>query len=266
MKQLFSISSLHRCEERKGERGNILFMILIAVALIGILTAAVSRTNQPSGATIDNETLLLRTSEVQRYASELERAVNYVMQNGLSEADIRFAHFDAHADYGDLSADADKRDQIFASEGGGANYRSPPSNVNDGSAWEFYGGTHIPGMGRSDRAELVAVLPHVTQAFCDKINEQNDQTGTMADDGGSAAGAVNAGSCVNLGAIGRFDDTTQFYTTINTMDEDSASFEHDATTSAARPAPQGCVVCSVDTNGANGTSDELHFYHVLMTR
>lgn len=266
MKHLFSISTYRDCDQRRGERGNILFMILIAVALIGILTAAVSRTNKPGGATIDKETLLLRTSEIQRYASELERAVNYVMQNGFSEADIRFAHYDAHADYGDLGADADKRDQIFDREGGGANYRNPPSSVNDGSAWEFYGGTHIPGMGRSDRAELVAVLPHVTQAFCDKINELNGQAGTMTDDGGSAASAINAGSCVNLGAVGRFDAATQFYTTINTMDETSTSFEHDATTSAARPAPQGCVVCSVDTNGANGTSDELHFYHVLMTR
>ena len=251
---------------RPHERGNILFMILIAVALIGLLTAAISQTNRPDGANIDKETLVLRASEVQRYASELERAITFIMQNGMSEADIRFAHYNAHADYGDLGADTDKRDQVFDREGGGATYRDAPADINDGSAWEFYGGTHIPGMGRADRAELVAVLPHVTQAFCDKINDVNGQTGTMTDDGGSSATATNAGSCVNLGTLGRFDDATQFYTTINTMDEASGSFVHDANTSAARPAQQGCVTCSVDTNGANGAADELHFYHVLMTR
>ena len=256
----------HPLEHRNAERGNVLFMILIAVALIGVLTAAISQTGRPDGAHIDKETLILRASEVQRYASELERAVNYIMQDGKSENDIRFAHYNAHADYGDLGADADKTDQVFDREGGGANYRDAPNGINDGSAWEFYGGSHIPGMGRSDRAELVAVLPHVTQAFCDKINDVNNQSGTMTDDGGSSASAINAGSCVNLGAIGRFDDVIQFYTTINTMDEANTSFEHDANTSAARPAPQGCVVCSVDTNGANGASDERHFYHVLMTR
>lgn len=253
-------------KERNSEQGNVLFMILIAVALIGLLTAAISQTSRPDGTNIDKETLVLRASEVQRYASELERAVTFIMQNGLSESDIRFAHYNANADYGDLGADADKSDQVFDRVGGGANYRDAPDGINDGSAWEFYGGSHAPGMGRSDRAELVAVLPHVTQGFCDKINDLNGQSGTMDDDGGGAATAGNAGSCVNLGAIGRFDDVTQFYTTINSMAETSGSFQHDANTSAPRPAPQGCVTCAIDTNGANGATDERHFYHVIMTR
>jgi len=249
-----------------GERGNVLFMILIAVALIGLLTAAISGSNNSDNTNIDQESLALKASEVQRYASELERAVNYIMQNNKSEVDVRFAHYNAHSDYGDLAADTDKTDQVFDREGGGANYREPPTGINDGSDWEFYGGTHIPGMGRSDRAELVAVLPHVTQGFCDKINIINGQLGSMDDDGGTAASGSNAGSCVNIGALGRFDDSTQYYTTINSMDETATSFEHDPNTSAARPAPQGCVACGVDTNGANGTADELHFYHVLTTR
>lgn len=244
-------------------------MILIAVALIGLLTAAISQSTRPEGSNIDKETLALRVSEVQRTASELERAITFIQQNGISESAIRFAHYNAHADYGDLAADGDKRDQVFDREGGGATYREPPAGVNDGSAWEFYGGTHIPGIGRDDRAELVAVLPHVTQAFCDRINEANEQEGDMIDDGTSSASGGNAGSCVNLGAVGRFDDSTQFYPTINTMDESASSFTHqrvNATDTAVRPAPQGCVQCSVDTNGANGTSDELHFYHVLLSR
>ena len=259
----FNLSSSN-CRDR--ERGNVLFMILIAVALIGLLTAAVSKTGRPEGNNIDGETLVLRVGDVQRYASELERAITFIMQNGLSESDIRFAHYDAHADYGDLEADTDKRDQVFHRDGGGANYRKPPAGVNDGSAWEFYGGTHVPGMGRSDRAELIAVLPHVTQAFCDKINALNGQNGTMEDDGSGSATATNAGACVNAGAAGRFDPSTQFYNTINTMDESAASFQRDPNTNAPRPAPQGCVICSIDTNGANGVSDERHFYHVLMTR
>ncbi|MGB0720020.1 MAG: hypothetical protein ACPGRX_06080 [Bdellovibrionales bacterium] len=239
---------------------------MLAVVLIGALSAAIMSSGGEESSNIDRETLALRASEVQRYASELERAVNFVMQNGVSESDIRFAHPDAHADYGDLSSDTDQSDQVFARDGGGAGYRAPPNGVNDGSAWEFYGGTHIPGMGRSDRAELVAVLPHVTQAFCDKINALNGQNGTPADDGGSAASGSLPGDCVQMGALGRFDDSRQFYSSVNTMDETSGSFDQDAGTSAARPAPEACVVCSVDTNAANGTDDERHYYHVLMTR
>ncbi len=253
-------------ENRQHESGNILFMILIAIVLIGALTAAIQSTSRPEGSNIDGETLVLRVSEVQRYASELERAVAFIIQDGKSESDIRFAHYNANADYGDLSTDTDLTDQVFMREGGGATYREPPEGINDGSAWEFYAGTHIPGVGRADRAEMVAVLPHVTQEFCSKINQVNGQTGTVADDGTGAASGSDPGDCVNVGALGRFDDLQQFYSTINTMDETSGSFVHDANTSAPRPALQACVTCSRDTNSANGTTDERHFYHVLLAR
>lgn len=261
-----SLEHLEHCDPRKNERGNVLFMILIAIALIGLLTAAVQSTNRPEGVGIDKEALVIRASEFQRYASELERAVQFIQQNGVSESDIRFAHPNASADYGDLSADTDPREQVFHREGGGANYRDPPDDVNDGSAWEFYGGTHIPGVGRSDRAELVAVLPYVTQQFCDKINALNGQNGTPADTGAGAAGGVSPGDCVQGGAAARFDSGQQFYASPNTMSELSTSFTHDPNTAAPRPALQACVVCSANTNGANGTDDERHVYHVLMAR
>ena len=240
---------------KSSESGNILFMILIAVVLVGTLTAAINATSRPEGANIDPETLVIRASEVQRYASELERAITYILQNAISEEDIRFAHYDAHADYGDLGADADPSDQVFHVDGGGATYRAPPAGINDGSSWEFYGGTHAPGIG-TGRADLMAVLPNVTQAFCDKINALNGQSGTPADTGGSAASGSDPGNCVNIGALGRFDDAQQFYTSVNSMDE--TSFEQDPNTSAARPAPQGCVACT--SGSAN------HFYHVIYAR
>lgn len=245
----------------QNQSGNILFIILLAVVLIGLLTAAIQSTSRSDGSSIDSEQVVISTSEVQRYASELERAVNYILQDGKSESDIRFAHYDAHADYGDLGADTDPSDQVFHPDGGAANYRPIPTGVNDGSAWEFYGGTHIPGIGTPSRAELVAVLPNVTQAFCDRVNELNGQTGTPSDTGGSKASGTSAGNCVDLGANGRIGSstiTTQFYAsgTINTMDE--TSFEQDPNTSAARPAAQACVSCAADGNN--------HFYHVLLAR
>ncbi len=242
--------------KRSSENGNVLFIILMAVVLLGLLTAVIQMTNRPEGSNIDSETLVIRASEVQRYASELERAVTFIMQNGKSEADIRFAHPDAHSDYGDLSADVDPSDQVFHVAGGGAEYRDAPDDINDGSAWEFYAGTHIPGMGTASRTELIAVLPNVSQAFCDKINAINGQTGPPADTGAGAASGADPGACLAVGALGRFDDAQQFYTTINTTDE--TTFEQDSNTAAARPAPQACVVCAIGP--AN------HFYHVLLVR
>ena len=140
-------------EKNAGQSGNVLFIILIAVVLIGALSAAILSSGNSENAQIDKETLALRQSEVQRYAAELQRAVGYIMQNGVSESDIRFAHPDANADYGDLSADADPSDQVFHKDGGGAGYQAPPSGVNDGSAWEFYGHTALPEVSSASTPE-----------------------------------------------------------------------------------------------------------------
>ncbi len=232
-----------------------LFMILIAIVLIGLLTAVIMSTGNSENANIDSETLAIRASEVQRYASELERAVLFITSNGISENNVRFSHPDAETDYGDLSADTTPKDQVFSQDGGGANYKLPPDGINDGSKWEFYGGTALPGVG-SSRAELVAVLPNVTQQFCDRINSLAGQSGNPEDTGAGLAAGASPGSCLNLGAAGRFNDTRQFYATPNTVD--ATTFEQDPEISAPRPALQACVLCAAD--------GENHYYHVLLAR
>ncbi|MCB1532043.1 MAG: hypothetical protein KDJ35_04145 [Alphaproteobacteria bacterium] len=243
-----------------NERGNMLFIILIAVALLGFLTAAIQYSSNPEGATIDKEELRIRITEVQRYVSELERAVLYIQQNGYSEDDIRFANPE-NTDYGDLSADADPTNQVFHRDGGAALYRDAPDGINDGSAWEFYGGTHLPGVG-SDKPDLIAVLPNVTAQFCSRINEINNQSGTPQDTGASAASGSNAGDCLNLGALGRFDDGQQYYDppsfSENTVDE--SSFEQDPVSGEAYTVLQACVQC------VNFAGTPRHFYHVLLAR
>lgn len=241
--------------KRSKERGNILFMILIAVVLIGALSAAMMSGGEESGS-VDKEDLVIKASEVQRYASELERAITFILQNGVSESDIRFSHPDAHADYDDLSADADKSDQVFHRDGGGAAYRAPPAGINDGSAWEFYGGTHLPSAG-SNKPELIAVLPNVTVPFCEKINSLNNQPSNPLDLGVSGAAGNNPGTCLNIGTLGRFSASRQFYTSdINTVDE--TSFAQDTAGTAARTALQACVQCQF--------GKQYYFYHVLMVR
>lgn len=231
-------------------------MVLLAVALIGALGAAIMGSNSAETSNIDKETLGIRASEVQRYAGELERAVRYIMQNGKSESDIRFAHPDANSDYGDLSADSDKSDQVFHIDGGGAGYRLPPADIlaSPNQKWEFYGGTAIHHAG-STNPELVAVLPNVTKQFCEKINTLNSQSiDQPVDDGGSAASASNAGGCIHGGSDARFGNNTEFYDaaqsrTANTMDD---------STFTVHPALQACVYCEAD--------EAYHFYHVLLVR
>jgi hypothetical protein len=236
---------------RLAERGNVLFVILLAIVLIGALTIAIQGSNDADSANIDDESLAIKTTEVQRFASEVERGVNYILQNGISENDLRVSHPKNHSDYGDLSADGTPEDQVFHKDGGAANYRTVPSDINDGSAWEFYGSTSAPNVG-SARADMLIVLPNVTQQFCEWVNKLNGQTGDQPEDTGSTApSANNAGACVSPGAVARFRDAKQFYSTANTMD---------TTTFSKLPAKQACVECT------DMTGSPYMFYHVVLAR
>lgn len=220
------------------ESGNIIFFILIGIVLIGLVTAAI-RSSGLDGANIDREELAVNESRVRQYASELERATVFILTNGYSEEDIRFAHPDASAEYGDINTNPEL--QIFHPRGGGAEYRPAPSGINDGSAWEFYGHSSLPQVGTS-KADLIAVLPNVTEQFCDKINVTNGYSGQPSDTG---AGQDN---CLFSSPAMRFDDGTQYSLAPNTTDE--ASF-------SVKPAMQGCVSC---------TAGGYHFFHVLHVR
>lgn len=158
------------------ESGNILIYILGAIFLIGILTV-ISRGSVTPGAGIDPETLMIRVSEVQEYGKELERAVSFVMVNGHSESDIRFAHPNAASAYGDIT-DTPTR-QIFSRDGGGARYREPPEGIQTTATdWLFSAENRIQQVGSNANnaisVDLLAILSNVTEAFCMKINDNND--------------------------------------------------------------------------------------------
>ena len=238
--------------QARSQSGNVLFIILIAVALLGILTAVVQSGSNSESSNIDDESLSIKISQTQSYVAELERAVLYIMRQAVSESDIRFAlPNDDSTDYGDIdAANGDGQThifQVFHRDGGAANYRLPETGISDGSTWEFVGMTHIPGIGTS-RGDLVAVLPNVTDAFCARINAINGQTGAPTDTGACIYPSNNSA---------RFDGGQQFEDSApNTFDE--ATFEQDSSAGAVKPAPQACVVCT--TGGAN------YFYHVLLAR
>lgn len=219
--------------------GNMLIYILGAVFLLGILIVLL-KGNFQEGTGIDAEKVGLKVSEVQRYASELERGVNYVIRNGRSESDIRFAIPDSvTTEYGDITSEPDR--QVFDPKGGGVEYAAPPVGVNDGTAWQFYATTHIKDLGTNDssssKAELLAVLPNVTQAFCSRVNMQNQQTVNLNNSTMTSGCVYDAGH--------EFDGTYGIGTITLKDGEYSKS-----------PAKEMCVNCAGDYN----------YYRVLLTR
>lgn len=226
---------------RASERGNVIIYVLLGLVLVGLLTVAIR--NAGGGKdNIDDEDMMLKAGQVQRYGAELARGVSILLGNDISEADLRFAHPDAAADYGTIT-DTPARQVFDAASGGKARYQPAPAGVNDGSAWEFFGTSAIPQVG-SDKAELIAVLPHVTEAFCAAMNKQIGFTaGTQPTDNAAGSPACVMGANTDR-FTGTFDDATP-----NPLDE--ASF-------SKLPAYQACVECASDGS--------FNYYYVLMAR
>jgi hypothetical protein len=225
-----------------SQRGSILVYILLGIVLLGALSIALKNTGAGGSKDIDQEDASIKAGQVQKYGSELTSAVNDLLANGVSEADIRFADDDAPTEYGDININP--KNQIFGKEGAKATYRKPPEGVNDGSPWEFFGTSRIPQIG-SDKAELIAVLPNVTENFCKAMNAQlgfDKTTQPMDKTNGSSPDCVMGTSSDRF--AGTFNDASP-----NLLDE--ATFSR-------LPALQACVQC-----GLNGP---YNYYYVLLAR
>lgn len=227
-----------------SEAGNMLIYIIGAIFLFGLLIVLLKGGFQ-EGTGIEGEKVMLKANQVQQYGSELERGVSYVLRNGISEADMRFAAPNALSAYGSYSNDPS---MVFAPLGGGVEYKEPLQGINDGTQWQFFGTTHISNIGSNtsgdQKAELLAVLPNVTMAFCNQINRNVKQTIDL-----TATTDPAAQGCVNTTGS-EFGDGTQFLsgTSVNLLDDDELTII---------PATEACVRCS------DGT---FNYYKVLMGR
>lgn len=223
-----------------AQDGNIFVVIFLAIFLIGLLTAAINSfsTQQES---ISREDLKIQAAQIIRYGAELENGAQYVLRNGISENDIRFAHADAAVDYGTIATTPTA--QVFSQSGGRATYRTASTKIlSSGTGnWEFYGTTRVPRVG-SDNPELIAVLPNVTQAFCTEVNKNLGLTNIPED---STTGT--SPDCIEGGASFRFGPSAGFNAVPNILD--SGTFDK-------LPMQSACVKCGTD----------YHYYHVLMSR
>jgi len=226
----------------RQEKGSILLYILLGIVLLGGLTIALRSGGSGGARNIDTEDLILKSNQVQKYGAEFASAVNDLIANGISEADIRFAHPDAASDYGVITTNPPN--QVFGKLGAKATYRTPPLGVNNGELWEFFGTTRIPQVG-SDRAELIAVLPNVTESFCRTVNSQLGFTiDTMPTDNTNGS----TPDCVMGSSSNRF--TGSF--------GDLSPNRLDSVTFSRLPALQACVYCA--------TGATYNYYYVLLAR
>lgn len=251
---------------RVEESGNVLFLILIAVALFAALSYAVTQSTRSGAGSGDNETALINSAQLTQYPASVRTAVVRMVIGG---TDVNNIEFNPPSDYGSLS---DNSVGVFHPSGGGATFSTSPADFMDPTGltltsaqnlstgeWAYNGENQIDLIGTTnttaatdDTADIIAFLPGITQTLCRRINSElgitgiPDMTGQNIDyysrmNGGSETGSVSgirAGG--GTGNIGDVTDTT-----------------------ANDPLDGQPFGCFVDT----GTTPDTHvYYHVLVER
>ena len=107
-----------------SSKGNVLFLILIAVALFAALSYAVTQSSR-GGGNADQETLALNASQMVQFAQDVDFAVKRLMLvGGYDKSEISF-EYDGNAVNGNCG---DDRCKVFHPDGGGVIYWDMPES------------------------------------------------------------------------------------------------------------------------------------------
>ncbi len=240
------------CKTRNynSESGNVLFLILIAVALFAALSYAVTQSTRTGGGSGDNETALISSAQLTQYPASIRTSVVRMIIGG---TDVTNLEFNSPSQFGTLVNPANG---VFHPSGGGATYANAPGNMmatGSQGAWVFNGENQIDLLGTTDAggpitstADIIAFLPGITLTLCQRINTELGLAATPVVSGGldiTTDMIDGAGITAGGGTIG-----------------DPAP----ATDAALDGQPFGCLQHDADLDG-DGTNDYV-YYHVLVER
>jgi hypothetical protein len=158
---------------RSKESGNVLFLILIAVALFAALSYAVTQSTRSGGGSTEREQSLLGSATLTQYPTTLRSSVTRMILGG---ADVRNIMFNAPADF-DAVSSGENVLLVFHPDGGGAVFQDASADVMANAApgkWVFNAELEVPEVGRDGPGgnDLIAFLVGVNQPVCERINEE----------------------------------------------------------------------------------------------
>ncbi len=243
--------------EKNSQSGNVFIIILVGIVLFAALAYTFTRSGQTGVGNLTAQQSEIAAQEILNYARLVEGAVNRLRQNGCSENDISFeaANLAGHVN---ASAPGDNSCHIFDENGGQVTYQDPTTNWLDSnlSAGGFFGDYYfttacVRGAGtdsgsadenafcntpNNNGEELLFILPYVSRAVCEKINQKLYRDTTIPQD-----------------ATARYDMSSDFDGNLSSTNEianNANDFENQSSfcfNSATTPA-------------------QFDFYHVILAR
>ncbi len=159
-----------------SEKGNILFLILIAVALFAALSYALSGSLRGGGEK-GEESALVESSGIIQFGASISQAISrMIILNKAEEEELCFYTGANDETYNHAGCD-DNKHKVFHPEGGGVGYRKSSQELNGGMEWEFTARTRVFGSKNNAEndpasADLVMLSRNFNKALCTKINEK----------------------------------------------------------------------------------------------
>lgn len=157
--------------KRQSEKGNVLFLILIAVALFAALSYVVTQSTRSGGGSTEREKNILSSAQMTQYPTALRTSIIRMVLGGVSVESIRF---NDPSNAGSISTNQ----LVFHPNGGGAGFQDAPADLsasgNTPLAWVYNANFDVPGIGIDEAGgnDIIAFLPGVSQGVCKQVNEQ----------------------------------------------------------------------------------------------
>lgn len=166
------------------QRGNILFLILLAVVLFAALSYAVTSSMRGGGKDAGSENVKLTVSQIINQTTLIRAMVNrLILINGCTANDIHFYANGIHSYW--VGPVGKEKCGVFRSTGGGVSFASVPSEaidqsttINNGSSlseltsrdYFFPSGVILQNVGTSS-PEMIMVVPAVNREICIEFNQ-----------------------------------------------------------------------------------------------
>lgn len=160
---------------RKSEKGNVLFLILIAVALFAALSYVVTQSTRSGSGSTEREQNILSSAQMTQYPTALRTALIRMV---LAGTPIEHVAFNSTAPFYSSAISRTEAVYVFSPKGGAAIYQEAPADLMASGAatgWTFNADNRVPGIGLDDVGsgnDVIAFLSGVSNGVCKQVNEE----------------------------------------------------------------------------------------------
>lgn len=188
-------------KHRASEAGNVFFIVMLGVILLGALMFTMSKGSRQGSSNMTKRQATLTATDILGFAQNVTRGVNKIMGSYKYSEDAISFEDPQTTGYTNANCTEDGC-KVFTLSGGATNFVAPNSRANDGSPWIFSGYNHVSGIGTDPAADLILILDNVNQTVCEQINEQLGITTMPTDTNGIDTTHLYDGSFDNTKQIG----------------------------------------------------------------